>query len=146
MPGSQGSGYEDMLTAAIAGARAGRQAGEEEAGEELGPCAARPTARWLPGVHVFRRRGSTRSFQFAHLGYQEYDPGNTWFVIEFNEPEKWRLTVRGRNLWAIYNYLAQHRLEWIREADRDFAGDNEAIITAIDIVAVKETAGQGGTG
>ena len=74
------------------------------------------------------------------MGFLEYDPGNTWFIIEFNEPEKWRLTVRGRNLWAIYNYIAQHRLEWIREADRDFAGDGDAIITAIVIEAVKEKA------
>jgi hypothetical protein len=137
MPGSQGRAYEDMLTSVAAGSRA-KPAAEEGDGEDLGPCAARPAAKLLPGLHLFRRRGSTRSFQFAHLGYQEYDPSNTWFVIEFNEPEKWRVTVRGRNLWAIYNYIAQHRLEWIREADRDFAGDGERIITAIEIEAVKE--------
>jgi hypothetical protein len=102
------------------------------------------TAKWVPGLHVFRRRGSTRSFEFLHLGYKEYDAGNTWFILEFNEPEKWRVTVQGRNLWQIYNYIAQHRLEWIREADRDFAGDNEAIITATEIEAVKEEAGPGG--
>ncbi len=138
MQGSQGKAYQEMLTAA-AGIRAS-QAGEEEAREDLGPCAARPASKEIPGLHVFRRKGSTRSFQFAHLGYQEYDPGNTWFIIEFNEPEKWKLTVRGRNLWAIYNYIAQHRLEWIREADRDFAGDREAIITGIAIDAGKEAA------
>jgi hypothetical protein len=129
-----------MLTAATAGARP-TPVEEGDAGEDLGPCAARPTGKWLAGVHVFRRQGSTRSFEFAHVGYKEYHPGNTWFVIEFNEPEKWRLTVRGRNLWKIYNYIAQHRLEWIREADRDFASDGEAIITAIVIEAVKEAQG-----
>jgi hypothetical protein len=134
-----------MLTAATAGARP-RQAGEEEAGEDLGPCAARPSAKELPGLHVIRRRASTRSFQFAHLGYQEYDPSNTWFVVEFNEPEKWRLTVRGRNLWAIYNYIAQHRLEWVKEADRDFARDGEMIIMSIDIEEVKEKAELAGLG
>jgi len=140
MQSSHDRSYKEMLTAATAGSRS-NQAEEDDAGEDLGPCAARPASKWMPGLHIFRRRGSTRSFQFAHVGYQEYDPGNTWFIIEFNEPEKWRLTVRGRNLWAIYHYIAQHRLEWIREADRDFAGDGEKIITAIDIVPVKETEG-----
>src|ERR1700693_773507 len=96
MPGSQGRAYEEMLSAATAGVRS-RRAGEEEEAEDLGACAARPASKEIPGLHVFRRRGSTRSFQFAHMGYQEYAPGNTWFIIEFNEPEKWRLTVRGRN-------------------------------------------------
>jgi hypothetical protein len=140
MLSSHDRSYKEMLTAATAVAGA-KQSVEEDAGEDLGPCAARASSKELPGLHVFRRRASTRSFQFAHMGYQEFDPGNTWFIIEFNEPEKWRLTVRGRNLWAIYNYIAQHRLAWIREADRDFAGDGETIVTAIEIVAVKEVEG-----
>ena len=137
MQSSHDRSYKEMLTAATAGART-KQAEEDDAGEDLGPCAARAAVKELPGLHVFRCRETTRSFQFAHMGYKEYDRGNSWFIIEFNEPEKWRLTVRGRNLWAIYNYIAQHRLEWIREADRDFAGNKETIITSIDIVPVKE--------
>jgi len=131
-----------MLSGRTQSVRAKPTAEEAEA-EDLGPCAARATAKLIPCLHVFRLRGSTRSFDFVHLGFKEYDPGNTWFILEFNEPEKFRVTVRGRNLWRIYNYIVQHRLEWIREADRDFAGDQEAIITAIEIESVEEEAGAG---
>jgi len=127
-----------MLRAA-AGARPPND--EEEGDEDLGLCAARPSVKWVAGLHVMLRQGAVRSFQFSHLGHQEYDAANTRFVLEFNQPEKWRVTVRGRNLWTIYDYITQHRLAWIREADRDFAGDKEAIITAIAIEAVKETGG-----
>jgi hypothetical protein len=61
-----------------------------------------------------------------------------WFIIEFNEPEKWRVTVCGRNLEKYYDYITQHRLPWIREAERDFAGDGEPIITSIEIVPIEE--------
>jgi hypothetical protein len=115
-----------------------REGGESQA-EDLGPCAARPSSKWVPAVHVFRRRGGPRTFQYAHMGYMEFAPdGLDGFVIEFNEPEKWRLTVEGRNLWPIYNYLAQQRVEWIKLADRDFAGDGEAVILAVTIEPVRE--------
>lgn len=93
---------------------------EEE--EDLGACASRATAKWWPGFHVKNAKlipdntAMTRSFDYSHMGYREYDPGNEWFIIEVNEPEKWRIRVEGRALWKIYNYLHQHRVEWIEPA------------------------------
>lgn len=89
---------------------------------ELGPCASRPTTKWWPGFHLKNanvlgeNRRTTRSVDYSHMGYREFDPSGTFFLVEFNEPEKWRIRVDGRALWVIYNYLHQHRLEWIEAA------------------------------
>lgn len=90
--------------------------------DDLGPCCSRPAAAALTGFHVRRAtqiskteptRKTTRSFDYSHLGYREIDEGNEWFVVEVNEPEKWRLRVEGRALWRVYAGLHRHRLEWI---------------------------------
>ncbi len=49
-----------------------------------------------------------------------------------------RVTVRGRQLEEGYDLIISHRMPWLRCVDRDFAGDGEAIITAIVIEPVKE--------
>jgi hypothetical protein len=106
--------------------------------EDLGPCASRPTPKWWTGIHVKRGRDGTRSFQYVHIGYEEFDPAGTRFVFEFNVPEKWRVTVTGTNLWKIYNYLHQHRLEWIEQADRSIGKDESVpLISKIDVEEIK---------
>jgi hypothetical protein len=56
--------------------------GEED---DLGPCASRATTKWWPGFHVTRaklisKKGpstlTTRSFDYSHMGYREFDPGD----------------------------------------------------------------------
>ena len=108
---------------------------ESDEGEDLGKCASRPVTKYVPAFHV-KMRGSVRSFDYGHMGLKKCEPDG--FVIEFHEPEHWRLTVTGRNLWPIYNYLCLHRLEWIESADYDFAGDKELIINSIAIEPVLE--------
>src|SRR4051812_31240751 len=79
------------------------EAAEEE--DDIGPCGSRVTTKWWPGFHVRRAKLipentlTTRSFDYSHMGYREYDPDNQWFIIEVNEPEKWRIRVEGRALW-----------------------------------------------
>lgn len=94
----------------------------EDAPVDLGPCASRPTAKFWPGFHVKNatqiskkepNRRTTRSFDFSHMGYREFLDGGTEFIMEIQEPEKWRVRVEGRALWRIYSYLHQHRLEWV---------------------------------
>ena len=140
MPGSHGKRLEDMLTTIKQRVQAAAPAAAADAAkveEDPDPCASRPSALWMAGLHVFGADW-TRSFAYAHLGFKEYDPGNTWFVLEFNEPEKWRLKVWGRNLWEYFNYITQHKLEWVRVADRDFAGDGVPIILGFSLEPVKE--------
>lgn len=117
--------------------------------DDLGPCASRVTTKWWPGFHVKRAKLipentlTTRSFDYSHMGYREYDPGNSWFIVEVNEPEKWRIRVEGRALWKLYNYLHQHRLEWIEpaagNAERAIP-DGTPVILRITVERIEDTA------
>jgi hypothetical protein len=123
---------------------------EEE--EDLGPCVSRVTTKWWPGFHVKRaklisKKGpstlTTRSFDYSHMGYREFDPGNAWFVVEVNEPEKWRIRVEGRALWKLYNYVHQHRLEWIEPVAGNAAmgiADGVPVIERITIERIEDGA------
>ena len=53
-------------------------------------------------------------------------------MVRFAGLKSVQVTIRGRNLWRLYDYLHQHRMPWIMRADRDFADDKEPIIIAID--------------
>jgi hypothetical protein len=55
-------------------------------------------------------------------------------------PQSW-MRLTGRSLWRIFVNLHQHKLEWIRKADRDFAEDNQPIITGIRIELIPDERG-----
>lgn len=131
-----------------------RGKGKEDAEPEvnLGPCASRVTVKFWPGFHVKNAtvvgegRKTTRSFDYSHLGYREFDPSGTFFVVEVNEPEKWRIRVDGRALWVIYNYLHQHRLEWVEAAVGNAAmalPDGTPVIEQITVQRIEEKPGKG---
>lgn len=112
--------------------------------EDLGKCFSRPSSvqRSMCGIHYKLRKGDVRSFQYVHIGFERFDGAGTRFVVEYNTPDRWRVTVTGRNLWKGYNYHHHHRLEWIEEADRDFAKDGEMIVTKIEIVQIDPETGE----
>ena len=111
---------------------------QEPEGEDLGACASRPAPRGWPAILVLGGREDTRAFQYVHLGFANYSADGRSFVVEFNEPEKWRMTVKGSNLWKVFVHIQQHALEWIKKADRDFADGNTPVITDIRIELVTE--------
>ena len=138
---SHAKSYQELIAETTRNTVPGGEAQAGQKDERKDPCAGRAQTQSLPGFHVYRFGHPTRTFQFAHVGYQECAEDGTWFIIEFNEPEKWRLTVCGRNLIEYYEHLTQQRLPWIREAERDFAGDGVPIILApieIEPVEVRE--------
>ena len=51
------------------------------------------------------------------------------------------VTIRGRNLWRLYDYIHQHKMPWVMRVDvgRDFAADDEPVVTAIEFAEVKES-------
>jgi hypothetical protein len=112
--------------------------GESPESEDLGPCASRPMPKGWVGIYVFNGTEDTRAFQYQHMGYESFAANGTSFAMEFNIPEKWRMTVSGHKLWEIFLGIHHHKLEWIRKADRDFADDGKPIITGISIEQVKE--------
>lgn len=111
---------------------------ETPEGEELGTSASRAVPRGWPGILVLNGKEDTRAFQYVHLGFANYSADGRSFVVEFNEPEKWRLTVKGRNLWKLFVNIQQHALEWIKKADRDFADGDTPVITEIKIERASE--------
>lgn len=129
---------DDNLKGILQGASARKEKGESPDGEDLGESASRATPRGSVGIYVFNGKEDVRAFQYQHLGFERFSADGTSFVIEFNIPEKWRMTATGRSLWRIFVNLHHHKIEWIRKADRDFANDNQPIITGIVIEQVKE--------
>jgi len=106
--------------------------------EDLGPCASRPAPTAWTGLYVMNGKEDTRAFQYVHLGFASYSADGTSFVVEFNVPEKWRLTVKGRKLWQVFVNIHHHKLEWIKKADRDFEDGPYPVITGIKIELVAE--------
>ncbi len=123
----QGENFEDFKRK-MAGVNGG--APDEE---DLGPCASRPSNKWITCVHVHDGAKPVDSFQYAHMAvHGVFEP--TKFTVIFAAHETWKLTVEGRNLWTVYNLICQHRLEWIRKVDRDIgADDKKAVITGIKV-------------
>ena len=107
-------------------------------GEDLGACASHSEPKGWPGLYVLNGKEDTRAFQYVHLGFANYSADGRSFVVEFNEPEKWRMTVKGSNLSKVFVNIQQHALEWIKKADRDFGDGNAPVITDIRIDRVKE--------
>ena len=129
----KGKSLDELLQATTPKAEA---AGGEDL--DLGACASRPTPKGGTGLYVLNGKEDTRAFQYVHLGYASYSADGTSFVVEFNEPEKWRLTVRGRKLWQVFVNVHRHQLEWIKRADRDFEEGDKPIITDIKVEKVAE--------
>lgn len=76
--------------------------------------------------------------QYVHIGLGEFgfmDDGQ-WFRFLWSDLQPKLVTVRGRNLLRIADYIGLRRLPWIRVADRDFrlsggTVSDEPIITSI---------------
>jgi hypothetical protein len=104
--------------------------GEEECGlpdrraGDVG-CCARPANKPCFSIHFLKPDGSVRSFQMKFLGM---------------EPLK--VTVRGRNLWTLYDLVHCHRMPWIMEAARDMGqGGKDPVVTAIRFEAESDDGG-----
>lgn len=119
----------------------------------------RPSTGMLPRFFVFFGKkgygpGNKAVKQFQYLSLESdggvsdgcgfgFSPTGQEFSIKLAGSRLWKLTVRGRNLWEIYDYLTLHRLPWIRVADRDFPDGGEAakkpIILSADLEEITGT-------
>jgi len=90
------------------------------------------------GFHV----GETAyiAFQYVHLGMGEFGftADGQWFNFVISDLQPKLVTVRGRNLQRIFDYISLRRMPWIRQSDRDFRStdgttDKEPIITRIKV-------------
>ncbi len=97
-------------------------------------------------LHCDLGKDGFRSFQYLHLdSNSEYriEPKGQVLVVRFGGIKPVQVTIRGRNLRPVYDYIHQHRLPWIMRADRDFPdpAGKQVIITAIDFEEVSEKRG-----
>jgi hypothetical protein len=93
---------------------------------------ARPSAKAVFALHVIFPNGTVQSFQYQHLDSASRYL-NESIELRFLGAKILQVTLRGRNLWKLYDYLHQHRMAWLRVADRDLAQDGETIITGVAI-------------
>jgi hypothetical protein len=106
------------------------------------PC-ARPSHSPLYTLHCILGPDGYRSFQYVHLDSDSSlsaDGKGQVIRLRFCGSKTVAVSIRGRNLWRLYDYIHQHRMAWVMRVDRDFATGNEPVITAIDIEDVKEPA------
>jgi hypothetical protein len=103
------------------------------------------------GKDGFKTGGRAYYFlQYVHISMGEFgfwDDGQ-FFQFVFSDIEPKLVTVRGRNLLRISDYISLHRLPWIRQSDRDFRGsvaNDEPIITRIEVTDWKRKEQAAGT-
>ena len=94
-------------------------------------------------LHCALGKDGFRSFQYAHLDSDSafrIEPRGHVITVRFAGTRTVAVTIRGRNLGRLYDYLHQHRIPWVMRADRDFAdgADRQPLITAIEIEEVTE--------
>jgi hypothetical protein len=97
-------------------------------------------------LHFALGRDGLRSFQYVHLDSNSalgVEGGLHVITLRFGGIRTVAVTIRGRNLWLLYDYIHQHRMPWVRRADRDFPDGTgkRPIVTAIDFEEVKERGG-----
>lgn len=112
--------------------------------------ASRPLVRLccIMGRKEFAAGGTPyRAFQYVHLDSDSgfgFEGSGQVMTLRFAGMLPATITIRGRNLLRIWDYIQLHRMAWIRVADRDFE-DAEAVdekgrplpfITGIEIVPV----------
>ena len=93
-----------------------------------------PANKPLTRLHVILKDGRVRSYQFHFLDAESTFDGNS-FKLLFAGVKHWEVTVKGRGpqFWRIYDLVTLHRLPYLREAIRDFAGADETVLTEIII-------------
>jgi hypothetical protein len=82
------------------------------------------------GKDGFKAGGKAYVFlQYVHLGSGEFGFGAGEQVFRFviSDLAPKLVTVRGRNLLQLADAIAQRRLAWIRQADRDFMPPDGAL-------------------
>jgi hypothetical protein len=106
------------------------------------PC-ARPSHTSLYTLHCILGGDGYRSFQYVGLDSNSSltaDGNGQVIRLKFCGSKTTAVTIRGRNLSRLYDYLHQHKIAWVMrlDRDRDFAAGNEPVITAIEIEEVQE--------
>lgn len=113
---------------------------------------ARPSPHQVPSVNFISRDLSVRTCFYAHLDTDH--PGGCQFIpsalgkgnvlkLQFAGARAViEVTLEGRKLWHLYEYLVQERMLWVYELPeaRDFEEDDKPVVHSIKFRNLTETA------
>jgi hypothetical protein len=107
---------------------------------------SRPANRPLYTLHFILGSEGYRSFPLVQLdSYSTFTADARGHVIRlrFCGSRTYTVTIVGRALRKLYDYLGQHRIAFVARVDegRDFGADDQSVVTAIDIEEVKDREG-----
>jgi hypothetical protein len=106
---------------------------------------SRPAGRAVPSLFLLKADGTTWGYPYAcrvegpHLVPAKDAAGNLVVVLRFSGLTGIEVTLTGRRLETMVNYLGHHRLTWIREqAKGKFEGHgSDPVVTGITIKELK---------
>ena len=98
---------------------------------------ARAANKPLYSIHFVTTKGEVRSFQYVHLDSNSNFTAEC-ITLRFMGMEPVKVLIHGRNLWRLYDYIHQHRTNWVLEAPRDFAQDGQPVVTRVSYAAIEE--------
>jgi hypothetical protein len=101
---------------------------------------ARPSNKPIYDIHFVDPKGEVRSYQYVHLDSDSRFTAER-ITLRFLGMEPAKVTIAGRNLWRLYDYIHQHRMTWVMTAARDFATDGQPIVTDISFMVLRESDG-----
>jgi hypothetical protein len=104
---------------------------------------ARPGNKLLPSIHFILRDRAIRTCQYMHLeSDSRFEPlpqgKGQRLAFRFSGSVAVGVAIEGRNLWRLYDYIAQHRMPWVCELPegRDFEEERAAVIHSITFEAL----------
>lgn len=127
-----------------------RDTERESAGEGMLPdpengyvAYARPANKPVYALHCILGKDGYRSFQYVHLDSSSrfaVEGKSQVIRLQFCGSKTIAVTIRGRNLWKLYDYIHQHRIPFVMRVEdgRDFAANDEPVVTAIEFSEVTE--------
>lgn len=108
---------------------------------------ARAANKLLPSIHFILRDRSIRTCQFMHLEsdsrFEMLPQGEGQrLAFRFASSVAVAVVLEGRNLWRLYDYIAQHRMPWVCELPegQDFEDDRTAVLRSISFQTIRPEA------
>ena len=97
---------------------------------------ARPSNKPAHSLHFITPDGAVRTFQYVHLDSDSrFTPER--ITLRFMGIAPQTVTIEGRNLWRLYDYIHQHRLTWVMQVARDYAENGQTVVTRMAFAAIK---------
>lgn len=87
--------------------------------------------RMPPAMLVLRlKTGNQKALMYSYLKEIDFDPSEG-IVLQYVSH---RVTIRGRNLSAVFDRLVEHRITWVHEVDDSSGMDETAtVISGIEV-------------